>query len=161
MVNTPEAFLNYGRYAETYFSGETGNPKDYGADDEQRILSEMSVPSSVPDEEDYIGSSLLLEESTVLRHYYSNNAQGRTKKAITTSEGTRDAYYIEKKFVYKIEKNDLSEISIDGLYRYIKYYMKKQEDSLFNEVKWIKQSDFEKLVLCQDLAQNKMRSSAS
>ena len=94
-----EAFLNYGRYAETYFSGETGNPKDYGADDEQRILSEMSVPSSVPDEEDYIGSSLLLEESTVLRHYYSNNAQGRTKKAITTSEGTRDAYYIEKKFV--------------------------------------------------------------
>ena len=59
-------------------------------------------------------------------------------------------YYVDmngKKFVYKIEKNDLSEISIDGLYRYIKYYMKKQEDSLFNEVKWIKQSDFEKLVL--------------
>ena len=60
-------------------------------------------------------------------------------------------YYVDmngKKFVYKIEKNDLSEISIDGLYRYIKYYMKKQEDSLFNEVKWIKQSDFEKSCEC-------------
>ena len=93
-----EAFLNYGSYAESYFNGEDSNPKNYGEDDEDRILSALPVPNLVPGAEDYIGSSLLLEHSTVLRHYYSGYAEDRTGKSITTPAGKQTAYYVQKAF---------------------------------------------------------------
>ena len=129
-----EAFLNYGRFAVCYFGKTTDYPIEYTSADYERVISQITPSSGIKDA-DYIGSSLLLETNTVLRHYFSENKSGRTAKmAEVNGEYKYVGYYVQKSFaptdfnsgidgynytindyIYKVLKSDSTNIGLKNL----------------------------------------------
>lgn len=86
-----EAFINYGNFADCYFSNTTDYKKNYTDADYARVISGITPSTGITDE-DYIGSSLLLKSNIVLRHYFSEYKEGRKEKYGSNT------YYVEKTF---------------------------------------------------------------
>ncbi|MBQ8297806.1 MAG: hypothetical protein IJX77_08500 [Ruminococcus sp.] len=73
-----KAMLNYGAYAQEYFGYNTDNLANSGLSDEDKALGTVAVEESLklvetgtlPDGVSYYGSSLLLKNKTIIRHYF-------------------------------------------------------------------------------------------
>ena len=87
-----DALLVYGRYAEAYFDGKDTNPRGYTESTYDSYIYETSDNCSITDPS-YVGSSLLLENKTILRHYFSEEIDGSVPSASHPGY-----YYIEKGF---------------------------------------------------------------
>ena len=84
-----EAMLNYGAYAKAYFNDEDYNPSEYKTTIYKQIAGNISSNGKV-DAEGYIGSSLLLKNKIILRHYFSVEVPDAVKKG--------DYWYVEQAF---------------------------------------------------------------
>lgn len=97
-----ESMSNFGDYAATYFDGETSEATDAMKDVE---ASDLEIyQGTLPKENIYYGSSLILKSDTVLRHYFT--------KPVKDSEGNDsvqkgNVYYIQTKGIpaHELGKN--------------------------------------------------------
>lgn len=85
-----DAMLNYGAYAEAYFSKETYNPKSYKTSTYGDISQNKITSSGTVTLENYYGSSLLLKNKIILRHYFT--------KPVTNAVQKGDYWYVEQAF---------------------------------------------------------------
>ena len=83
------AMLNYGAYAKAYFNDEEYNPSEYKTTTYKQIADSISSNGKV-DAKGYIGSSLLLKNKIILRHYFSVEVPDAVKKG--------DYWYVEQAF---------------------------------------------------------------
>lgn len=90
-ANFVDAMLRYGSYAQNYFYNMNNGSqvKQYTMSDYASIAGKISSGSGITTD-GYIGSSLLLKNQIILRHYFDRYVSGATKKG--------DFYYIEKAF---------------------------------------------------------------
>ncbi len=90
-----EALIEYSTSAAYYFGNENAKAKSYSESDYKKTAEKITPSSGIKDK-DYIGTSLLLKNKTILRHYFSKNGEGR--KAKYDSKGKISMYYIEQEF---------------------------------------------------------------
>lgn len=118
-----ESLIEYSTSAAYYFGNKNVKAKSYSESDYKEIADKITLSSGIKDD-DYIGTSLLLKNKTVLRHYFSKNAEGR--KAKYDDSGKVSMYYIEQEFApgnynMKISGYDFS------IYDYIGIVLKRDD----------------------------------
>ena len=87
-----KAILNYGEYADAYFSGIDYNERGYSESTYSSYAYETSTNRKINDTR-YVGSSLLLKNKVILRHYFSEEVYYSVP-----SKENPGYYYIEKAF---------------------------------------------------------------
>lgn len=105
------AMLNYGAYAKAYFNDEEYNPSDYKTTIYKQIADHISSNGEV-DAEGYIGSSLLLKNKIILRHYFSVKVPDAVKKG--------DYWYVEQAFNLTELSKSIDNYGNYNIYDYIK-----------------------------------------
>lgn len=105
------AMLNYGAYAKAYFNDEEYNPSEYKTTIYKQIAGNISSNGKV-DAEGYIGSSLLLKNKIILRHYFSVEVPHAVKKG--------DYWYVEQAFNLTELNKSIDNYGNYNIYDYIK-----------------------------------------
>lgn len=105
------AMLNYGAYAKAYFNDEEYNPSEYKTTNYKQIADYISSNGKV-DAEGYIGSSLLLKNKIILRHYFSVEVPDAVKKG--------DYWYVEQAFNLTELNKSIDNYGNYNIYDYIK-----------------------------------------
>ena len=105
------AMLNYGAYAKAYFNDEEYNPSEYKTTNYKQIADYISSNGKV-DAKGYIGSSLLLKNKIILRHYFSVEVPDAVKKG--------DYWYVEQAFNLTELNKSIDNYGNYNIYDYIK-----------------------------------------
>lgn len=105
------AMLNYGAYAKAYFNDEEYNPSEYKTINYKQIADSISSNGKV-DAKGYIGSSLLLKNKIILRHYFSVEVPDAVKKG--------DYWYVEQAFNLTELNKSINNYGNYNIYDYIK-----------------------------------------
>lgn len=85
-----DSMLNYGAYANAYFSGVSYNPALYTQNDFDEIREKCKTTHNAIDNSSYVGTSLLLKNQIFLRHYFKTEVTDAVRKG--------DLWYVEKAF---------------------------------------------------------------
>lgn len=114
------AMLNYGAYAKAYFNDEEYNPSEYKTTNYQQIAGNISSNGKV-DAKGYIGSSLLLKNKIILRHYFSVEVPDAVKKG--------DYWYVEQAFNLTELSKSIDNYGNYNIYDYIKKVLNGDYDA--------------------------------
>lgn len=84
-----KSMLNYGEFASNYFNPTDNFEGSYNLATLKVYAGEITASAGI-NKPDYVGSSLLLKDKIMLRHYFNTKVAGATQKG--------DLWYVEKAF---------------------------------------------------------------